>query len=269
MSPLIATIRPARSASRTARTGSPAAAGFPAASWSARPRAARRAGVRLGVEAAVGGILVFVSTGLAHREAAHRGRGAVVRDVEDDRVPRAAVRAVDERIPEPPVGGVQELAEAVGADGHVGRDQGHALAAAGRENAKAPGPLGRNGYGLDGRDLRERRRMVPQVAEEIVDLLGRTFHLDEDALGVVEDPPGQAALGGQAVDGRAEPDALDDAADADPPPHGRDGNARVLGSMSVHGLPPDRIHRKIIGRRKEKCMAQKDGAAARAAPNVT
>ena len=75
-------------------------------------RSAVRAGVGLGVKAPVWWRLVFFLAGVAHREAAHCGVGAVVRKVEDDAEAWPAMRAVRERIAEAPVGRIEDLREA-------------------------------------------------------------------------------------------------------------------------------------------------------------
>ena len=85
----------------------------PASRTSSAPRPAGRAGVRLGVEAAVAGSSYSARQRRAHREARHRRQRPVVGDAADDREPRAAVRAVDERVAVAAVGGVEQLAQAV------------------------------------------------------------------------------------------------------------------------------------------------------------
>jgi hypothetical protein len=80
---------------------------------------AHRAGVGLGVEAAVGRVLVLLAAVVAHGEHGHGGGSPVVGDREDDRVAGTAVRAVDERVAVAPVGGVEELEQAVVAGGDV------------------------------------------------------------------------------------------------------------------------------------------------------
>ena len=109
------------------------------------PRPAVGAGVRLGVEAAVRRVLVLargrpgtsrtpaiVVFGRSYGHAAH------------DREARTAVRAVGERVAVAPVGGVEQLGQAVGAGRAVGRDGGARLAArralADREAALARAP---------------------------------------------------------------------------------------------------------------------------------
>ncbi len=80
------------------------------------------AGDGLGVEAPVEGVSVFSGTVGAEREAGHRCQRPVVGDVADDGEARAAVGAVDKRVAVAAVGRVEQLAQAVVADGHVGRD---------------------------------------------------------------------------------------------------------------------------------------------------
>ena len=93
----------------------------PDSNHSARP--ALRARQRLGVEAAVAGVVVLGRARGAEREPGHRGVGSVVGQPHGDREPRTAVRAVDERVAVPAVGRVEQLAQAVVAHGDVGRDE--------------------------------------------------------------------------------------------------------------------------------------------------
>ena len=86
----------------------------------AQRRTAVRAADRLRVEPPVGGIVVFARTVGAHREAGHRGGGAVVRQRGDDGEARAAVGAVDEGVPVAPVAGVALFGGAFGAHGDIG-----------------------------------------------------------------------------------------------------------------------------------------------------
>ena len=83
------------------------------------------------------------------------------------------------------------------------------------EIAKSVWPRAATGSLLDRGDPGQRRGMVAEFLQEVVDAVGGAFEFHQDALGVVQDPAAQAALVRQAVDGGPEPDALDDAADAD------------------------------------------------------
>ena len=78
--PLTATIAPPRSAATAALEGVVAVARPTGAVGAAppQPRAARGAGVGLGVEAAVGGVVVLGPARGAHREPGHRGGRPVV-----------------------------------------------------------------------------------------------------------------------------------------------------------------------------------------------
>ncbi len=84
------------------------------------PRAADGTGVRLGVEAPVGGIVVLGLALGAHLEARHRRRGPVVRDREHDGVARPAVRAVGEGVAVAAVAGLVHFGQAVAARRAVG-----------------------------------------------------------------------------------------------------------------------------------------------------
>ena len=98
-------------------------AGHGAGPISVGPRAARRAGVRLRVEAPVARVLVLRPAGGAHLEARHRRERTVVGDAAHDREPRPAVRAVDERVAVAAVAGVPQLGQAVRARRGVGRHE--------------------------------------------------------------------------------------------------------------------------------------------------
>ena len=84
-------------------------------------RAAYRAGVRLGVEASIQGVLVLGPARVAHREVLHGRVGPVVGQALNDAEARAAVGAVGERVEVATVGGVEQLMQAIGAGGYVGQ----------------------------------------------------------------------------------------------------------------------------------------------------
>ena len=85
-------------------------------------RPAHRTGVGLGVKAAVRGILVLLAAPRTEHEAAHGRVGPVIRDVDDDGVARAAVRAVGEGIFKAAILGIEQLVPAVGAGGQIGQN---------------------------------------------------------------------------------------------------------------------------------------------------
>ena len=87
-------------------------------------RPAARAGDRLGVEPAVGGVAVVPGAIGAHRERRHRRLRAIIWQRTGERVAGAAMGAVDQRIAEEAALRIEELLEAGVADGGVGADAG-------------------------------------------------------------------------------------------------------------------------------------------------
>ncbi len=191
---------------RVARQLGPGLVGQP------QPRPAVRTADRLGMEPAVGGVVVFRRAGGAHGEPGHRGQRPVVGHAAHDREPRSAVRAVDERVAEPPVGRVGQLGQAVGARRGVRRDQGapSAVALAGRYG-EAGQPAGPDAPDRDPVDPGQWRRLALKPVKERGHRRGRSFHLGEHAVDVVADVAGQAQAGGERVDEGAEAHPLDDA----------------------------------------------------------
>src|SRR5512138_807850 len=70
-------------------------------------------GNRLGMEAAIQRILIFVAAAIAHAEFRHRREGAVIGNVLDDREARSTVGAVNEGIEIAPIARIEQLAFAV------------------------------------------------------------------------------------------------------------------------------------------------------------
>ena len=115
------------------------------------------------MKTAVARIVILRLARGAHAKAGHRGVRPVVRNVADDGVARPAVGAVGEGIAIAPVGRIGEIAEAVGAGGHVRRNQ-HELAFLRLALANREVPLAQR---LDLRhqhlfDARQRRRFAAQ-----------------------------------------------------------------------------------------------------------
>ena len=187
--------------------------------------AADGAGVGLGMEAAVGRVVVFLPAGGTHGEDGHGGLGAVVGDAAGDGEAGAAVGAVEEGIAEAAVGGVEELAEAVGTGGCVSGDACAGVAGVFAEVDGEAGFAGGGEFGFfDGVDAGEGGLFGAEAVEEAGDLGGGAFDFGEDALGVIGDPAGEGFFLGEAVEKGAVADALDDAADADGAAvEGRDG----------------------------------------------
>ena len=198
-------------------------------------RAAVRARVRLRVKAAIDGIVVLGSAALAHLEAGHRGQRAVVGDAAHDREARAAVGAVGERVAVAAVGGIEDLGQAFGARGVVGRHQRLGRAPVlGLEDPEAALARRRRRFDPDGLDRRERRGLRAQPAEQLLDRLRWPLDLQHHPAAVVEHPAAEAELGGEPVHEGTKADPLDGAGDvgAQPPPGpgGRGGAGHRCGS---------------------------------------
>jgi hypothetical protein len=183
------------------------------------PRSAVRTGDRLGVEPAVGRIVVLGPARGAHGEAGHRGGIPVVRQPGDDGEPRAAVGARDERVPVPTVGRIAQLAQAVGADRDVGRRQrtGRSVPAGRRD--------GESGAAFD-RQVRLRHRghhgqrwcVLAQSATVFGDCVRLALDLGHHAVDGVADRSGERQLGGRHIGERPEANALHETRDGVPAP---------------------------------------------------
>ena len=204
--PLTATIAPS-SRARTA-TSMPGV--------DARP--APRASVRLGMEAAVRRVVVLRQAGRAHGKAGHRRAGRSYGTPRHDREARAAVGAVDERVAVAAVGRVEQLEQAVGARGGVGRDG----ASGRRRGARADREAGPRSARPSRRAATRSTRAAARRAAAVRRTRDRlALDLDEHAERVVQHEAGERELGREPVDERAEADALHDARStrARHPPH--------------------------------------------------
>ena len=109
-----------------------------------------------------------------------------------------------------------ELAEAVVAHRHVGRDE---RAAGGRgvalDDVEVALPHRDDRFRLDGVDAGERRSLDDESPLERGDPGRVALHLDEHAVGVVADVPAEMQSRGQAVHERPEADPLNHPAHAD------------------------------------------------------
>src|ERR1019366_6055843 len=172
-------------------------------------RTARRAGVRLGVEAPVGGVLILGAALLAHGEARHGGVRPVVRDVADDGVPRAAVGAIGESVPVPAVARIGAIGQARGAGGDVRRDQ---RELAGLRHARTDAEFAVAGGGQGSHDPildpRQRRMLATQRFQETLDRRRCAFHFRDQAGGIVQNVPRQGQALRQVVHKRTEPHPL-------------------------------------------------------------
>ena len=183
-------------------------------------RTAVRAAHRLRVEPPVGRVVV-----LRARTSAHIGKPAivvvdpVVGHAGDDREPRPAVRAVDERVAVAAVGRVAQLAQAVGAGRGVRRDERGAPGRARRSAAivKAASPPAGSRAAVDARSPRPapagaraaRRRNASTARRRGPRPRSRTPRSS------LPTNPASPSSAGQPVHERPEPDALHDPGDPD------------------------------------------------------
>ena len=170
------------------------------------------------MEAAIVDIFILRAACSAHGKLSHRGAAAVVRDVAHDRETRSAVRAIDEGIEIPAIGGVKQFTEAVITDRNIRRDQcANRLARVTGENLELTvaiaGKFADGNSGYAGKSWRFPR----QAQEKVFHGLGRPLNFDCDAGGGIADRPGQIEFGGEPEDVRAEPDSLHDSGNSDFP----------------------------------------------------
>ena len=177
------------------------------------PRAAGVAGDRLGVEAPVGRVLVLAPAVRAEREVAHRGLAAVVGRGFDDGKARPAVGAVGEGIAVAPGEGIADFGQAVGAGRHVRGHRGPHRAADRGGDLEALRRQIVEGRPVDPVDPRQGGNLRPQAFGEALQL--RAPEPDLDPVAGVAHVAGEAQLGRDTPDRRAETDALDLAAHGD------------------------------------------------------
>ena len=174
-----------------------------------QPRAANRARVRLGMEAAVVWFVVFGPALWTHRERLHRGVRAVVGQRFDDAEARTAIGAVGERITVAAVLGIEDFAQAIRARGDVRQHQ-RGLVAADFAGAdfKCRAANGVKPRSFEALDETSRRFFGFEPEQEFFQFRTRAFDFNEDPLRGIVDPAGQSEFRGEAEDKRTEADAL-------------------------------------------------------------
>ena len=186
------------------------------------PRAAPGAGVGLGVKATIGRVVILPPAFVAHLEARHRRGRPVVGDAGDDREPRPAVGAVDERVAVPAIRGVEQLRQALPAGGRVGghRSVGRAAPRADHDPEAGFAERGHR-LGPDALDLGQRRRFPLDASHEALHRVGLALNFEQDAVLVVEHVAGQPLLVREPVGEGAKTHTLDRALDTGPGAHAR------------------------------------------------
>jgi hypothetical protein len=175
-------------------------------------RAARRAGIGLGVESPVRRVFILPAAHRAHGEGGHGRLVPVIGDVFDNGEPGAAESAVDEGIAVTEVPGIEEFCQARFAGRHIRGDQGKPLRGPFTlSNLKERVSLRFERAGFQGFDSSKRGSPFRQPPEETVESFIVSLGIDEHAFFIVQDPAPDGMAKGQIIDKRPEPDALNNA----------------------------------------------------------
>ena len=178
-------------------------------------RPAFEAGVGLRVKAPIGRVAIFRLAAIAHGEAFHRRFRSVVGQAVYDGESRPAIRAVDKRVVEAAVFGIEQLCRAFVARGQIGRNKrgmrGFGLFGIANleilEALKLAFPHADLAYAGGG------RRMVVDFHYQRIDVLAFAFGMDEYPCRAVEHPSANASRNGGVVDEGPKADALHHAVD--------------------------------------------------------
>ena len=233
--------------------------GFPVAFGAADEVDLRTAVVtadRLGVVAARFRRGVFGLALRTHREIAHAGAFAVVWHGVEDGQARSARGAVDEGVQITAVRGVEQLRFALVARGDVRRDEDVARLVFALDDLERRIRRLRAGARIDLQDRGPGRGLAFERGAEVVHRSGIALRVDLHVGPLVRDASGQPGADGDPADERPEPDALDDAVNAED----RGGNAR-----RIHVIAPLREaarRRRNAGSRR--CGTAESGAGRRA-----
>ena len=189
-------------------------------------RPTHRAAHGFGMKAPVGRVLVLPAAVGAQGEAGHgRARPVVGHGVHDGEAGTAR-GAVQERVAEPAVGRIVQLAEAVRTGGRVRRHHREPGPTHGAAPDRKPGFSGRcPRLTADLIDTSHRRRSA-QRRQQRRHRVGGALHLEDDPGGIVADPTGQTPTGRLPPDEGSEPDPLHQSRHVGP---GADGAGYVGG----------------------------------------
>jgi hypothetical protein len=188
------------------------------------------------VEPAIGGIFILSKAVGAHGEAGHGGLGAIVGNIEDDAVARAAVGAVGEGVLVAAIRGISRLCKADIAHRDVRRDGG---------KDDLPGATGADlesrlsgGWKLlekNLRDVYQRRRLQWQRISKGPNRDGCTFRLDDDPVTGIEHKAGKLMPTSQLMDIGAKAYPLNYPADLESNALDGDGNSIGAVEKFIHG----------------------------------
>ena len=173
-------------------------------------------GIGLRVKPTIAWIGILARAIGAHLKRRHGRLGTIVGQLIDDREARAAIRAVDERIPVAPVARVEQLCKAIVAGGQIGRHQRAFVGIIDLRFAdlKRRAILERNLFQLDFLHTRSCWRIHVQLSYKLIDELRFPFGVDEYAIEVVQHPARNEIASRKPVHKRPEPHSLHDTAHA-------------------------------------------------------
>src|ERR1022692_1047528 len=166
------------------------------------------------MKASIGRIGVFAAAIGAQCESAHAGPRAVIGEGARYRIARPAMGAGDEGMAPAAPCRIEQLGEAVGANGRVRADRGRAARADALHDPESVQSFRCNRVRDDRVDARARRSIAAQPLDERGQLRLRSLGGDLDAARIIAYPPGEFEIARETPDKRPEADALDDAADA-------------------------------------------------------
>jgi hypothetical protein len=148
------------------------------------------AGVGLGVEAAIAGIVVFLLTVAAKREPRHGGEGAIVGKGLDDAIAGAAMGAINEGIAVAAIVGVKEFFDAVGTGGEIWENQGGFALGMGLGGLNVEVGLALGGYllAMEAIDLGVGREFSQETLTELFELGAIALDFDNNPISGVVHP---------------------------------------------------------------------------------
>lgn len=152
--------------------------------------AAYLAGVGLGVETAIAGIVVFLLTVIAEGKPLHGGEGAIVGKGFDDAITGAAMGAVNEGIAVAAIVGVKEFFDAVGTGGEIWENEGGFALRMGFGGLNVEVGLALGGYpvAMEAIDLGVGRELVNEMLTELFELGAIALDFDNNSVSGVVHP---------------------------------------------------------------------------------
>ena len=161
------------------------------------------------MKAAIRRILIFLAASGTQNKIPHRSIGPVVRNIDDNRVTRPAIRAVGEGISEAPIARIEQFLAAIIASGQIRKNvNGFPGVVVAGKNFKARGACRGEPRGFAYRYHGSSRPLLLQSRFEAAQLFGGTFNFNHQACGRIQHPSRQRQFRGQPVNEWPESDSL-------------------------------------------------------------